>query len=168
MRSLQPTSGVCGVTFYELREIADGESPRRREVTSRPSCLGDTPVGDGWAVCPGGTLEGCTDRARRVLGDGDPPHATRLAGYACRFGHLEACTLLLVEVAPYRGLSELLSACDESRGDACDRLDAALRTTDPARTGDPGMVALAACRRGHEPWCVALERSDICDRDGCG
>ena len=48
-------------------------------------------------------------------------------------------------------------------------LDRLYATIDPSAVdGDPGSLAFEGCMRGHDAWCEALERSEVCDPGGCG
>ncbi|MBO6933626.1 MAG: hypothetical protein JJ863_01585 [Deltaproteobacteria bacterium] len=167
VRTIQPISGVCGLLFYrERREGSDGQWSER-ELSSDPSCVAELDPSDQWAVCPEDGLESCVQRASRI-GDRDPRHAERLMSYACRFGNLEGCTRLVAMNAD-RGLGLLWGWCHGEHLDSCERLDAALRATDPATLeGHAGGLELYACERGLEPWCERLDASDVCDRQGCG
>ncbi len=167
VRTIQPLSGVCGIQFYrERRAEAEGRW-NERELSSDPSCVAELDPSDQWGACPDGTLRSCVERGEEV-GQSDPAHAERLLSYACRFGDLDGCTRLIAMDVD-RGLGLLWGWCHSEHADSCERLDAALRATDPATLEDgAGGLELYACERGLEPWCERLDASPVCDRQGCG
>jgi len=167
VRTIQPVSGVCGVRYYRERTQDRDGGWSEAELSSDPSCVAELDPSDRWAVCPERTLGSCVARASELRAS-DPTHAERLMSYACRFGQLEGCSRL-IGLNVDRGLGLLWGWCQGEHEDSCERLDAALRTTDPTTLQEgAGGLELYACERGLEPWCQRLDASPVCDRQGCG